>query len=111
MARIKRWKTEKYKIRTIVREKKKECCQTFCKENGEKDPWEIVKWAKDPWPLKAIMHYQRTFGALTPCYGAQAPGLCTIASSGSGASWASKWAAIWSGIGAIFRRIITPVAP
>jgi len=42
-------------MRTLVREKKNECWQTFCEENGEKDPWEIVKWAKDPWHLKATM--------------------------------------------------------
>jgi len=38
-----------------VREKKKECWQAFCEENGDKDPWEIVKWAKDLWHLKATM--------------------------------------------------------
>jgi len=38
-----------------VREKKNECWQTFCEENGEKDPWEIVRWAKDPWHLKATI--------------------------------------------------------
>jgi len=54
-SRIKRWKTEKDKIGTLVREKKKECWQAFCEENGEKDPWEIVKWAKDPWHLKTTM--------------------------------------------------------
>jgi len=34
-ARIKRWKTEKAKMRSLVREKKKECGQTFWEENGE----------------------------------------------------------------------------
>jgi len=42
-------------MRTLVREMKKECWQGFCEENGEKDLWEIVKWAKDPWHLKATM--------------------------------------------------------
>jgi len=42
-------------MRMLVREKKKECWQAFCEENGEKDLWEIVKWAKDPWHLKATM--------------------------------------------------------
>ena len=36
--RVKRWKVEKEKMRTMVREKKKECWKKFCKENGEKDP-------------------------------------------------------------------------
>jgi len=39
----------------MVREKNKECWQEFYKRNGEKDPWEIVKWAKDLWHLKATM--------------------------------------------------------
>jgi len=42
-------------MRTLVREKKKECWQAFCEENGEKHPWEIVKLAKDPWHLKSTM--------------------------------------------------------
>ena len=46
--RVRRWKTEKEKMRTRVREKKKECWEQLCKENGEKDPWEVAKWAKDP---------------------------------------------------------------
>jgi len=55
VARIKRWKLEKDKMSTMVREKKKQCWQAFCEENGKKDPWEIVKWAKDLWHLKATM--------------------------------------------------------
>jgi len=55
---------EKDKIRTLVREKKKECWQAFCEENGEKDQWEIIKWAKDLWHLKATM------GDLTDTMGA-----------------------------------------
>jgi len=50
-----RWQAEKEKMRTLVREKKKECWQKFCKEHGKKDPWEIVKWAKDPWHLTGTM--------------------------------------------------------
>jgi len=42
-------------MRTLVRTKKKECWQAFCEDNEEKDPWEIVKWAKDPWHLIATM--------------------------------------------------------
>jgi len=54
-ARIKRWKIEKDRMRTLVREKKKECWQRFYEQNEEKDWWEIVKWAKDLWHLKATM--------------------------------------------------------
>jgi len=46
---------EKDKLRMRVREKNKVGWPAFCEERGEKDPWEIVKWAKDPWHLKAIM--------------------------------------------------------
>jgi len=42
-------------MRALVREKKKECWQKFCEEHGEKDSWEIVKWAKDPSHLKGMM--------------------------------------------------------
>ena len=53
--RIKRWKAEKENIRTMVREKEKECWKRFYKENGEKDPWEVVKWAKDLWRIREGM--------------------------------------------------------
>jgi len=50
-----KWKKKQKKIRRMVREKKTKCWQNFCKENKEKDPWEITKWAKDPWRLKGSM--------------------------------------------------------
>jgi len=40
--------------------------------------------------MEEWQHQQRIFGALTPCCGARAPGLCTIASSASGASRAPR---------------------
>ena len=36
--RVRRWKAKKEKMRTMVREKKKECWKKFCEESGEKDP-------------------------------------------------------------------------
>ena len=45
--RLRRWKTEKEKIRLIVRYKKKEYWKQFCEKNEEKYLWEVVKWAKD----------------------------------------------------------------
>ena len=42
------------------------------------------------WQYPVHEHPQRIFGALTPCCGAWAPGLCTIASSASGASRAPR---------------------
>ena len=49
------WKKEQKKMRRLVKEKKMKYWQKFYKENGEKDPWEITKWAKDPWRLKGSM--------------------------------------------------------
>lgn len=46
--KVRPWKAEKEKIRLMVMEKKKEYWKKFCKENEEKDPWEVVKLAKDP---------------------------------------------------------------
>ena len=42
-------------MRMMVREKKKECCKKFCEGNGEKDPWEVVKWAKHPWRIREVI--------------------------------------------------------
>ena len=50
--RVRRWKAEKEKMRFMVRDKKKECWKRFCEENREKDPQEVVKWAKDLWRLE-----------------------------------------------------------
>ena len=52
---MRRWKAEKEKMRAMVREEKKKCWKRFCKENGEKDPWNMVKWAKDPWRIREVM--------------------------------------------------------
>ena len=39
----------------MIREKKRNCWQKFLKENGPKDPWEIVRQAKNPWGSKSRM--------------------------------------------------------
>jgi len=54
-ARVRRWKEEQAKVRALIKEKKTKCWQKFCKDNGTKDPWEITKWAKDPWRLKGTV--------------------------------------------------------
>lgn len=46
---------EKEKMKTMVREKKKKYWKRFCKENSEKDLWEVVKWAKDLWRIREVM--------------------------------------------------------
>ena len=53
--RVRRWKAEKEKMRSMVSEKEKECWKKFCKENREKDLWEVIKWAKDPWRIRQVM--------------------------------------------------------
>ena len=53
--KVRRWKTEKQKMRMIVREKKKVYWKKCCKENGEKDPKEVVRQAKDPCRIRKVM--------------------------------------------------------
>ena len=33
----------------MVREKKDKCWWSFCKDSGLQSPWEVVRWARDPW--------------------------------------------------------------
>ena len=50
--RLQRWRKASEKLRRWVGKKKEECWRTFCEEHGRKDPWEVIPWDKDPWPLK-----------------------------------------------------------
>ena len=36
-------------MKRMVREKKDRCSRTFCEDSGLRDPWEVVRWARDPW--------------------------------------------------------------
>ena len=45
--RWKKWKKAKGKMKRIIREKKRVCWQRFLKEDGNKDPWEVVRMAKN----------------------------------------------------------------
>ena len=47
--RWKKWKGEKAKLKWMIREKKRNCWQKLLKEHGTKDPWEVVRLAKNPW--------------------------------------------------------------
>ena len=47
--RWKCWKLEKTKMKQLIRRKKTECWQKFLGEYGQKDPWEVVRLAKNPW--------------------------------------------------------------
>src|SRR4029077_18306037 len=55
MERVRKWKGEAARMRYLVKEKKEKCWRRFCEESGEKDPWEVVRWAKDPLRLKERM--------------------------------------------------------
>ena len=46
---------ERYRLRNLIRDGKRKCWEDFCTESGEKLPWEVVRWAKDPWRLKERM--------------------------------------------------------
>ena len=53
--RWKKWKGDKVKLKWMIREKKRNCWQKFLKEHGTKDPWEVVRLAKNPWGSKSRM--------------------------------------------------------
>ena len=36
----------------MIQDGKRKCREDFCTESGEKSPWEVVRWAKDPWRLR-----------------------------------------------------------
>ena len=49
------WVRERYRLRNLIRDGKRKCWENFCTESGEKSPWEVVRWARDPWRLKKRM--------------------------------------------------------
>ena len=49
------WVRERYRLCNLIRDGKRKCWEDFCTESGEKSPWEVVRWAKDPWRLKERM--------------------------------------------------------
>ena len=49
------WVRERYRLRNLILDGKRKCWEDFCTESGEKSPWEVVLWAKDPWRLKERM--------------------------------------------------------
>lgn len=52
---LREWKAKVSQMKALVREKKETCWRRFCEENREKDPWELIRWAKDPLRLKERM--------------------------------------------------------
>ena len=49
------WVRERYKLCDLIEERKQKCGEDFCTASGEKSPWEVVRWAKDPWRPKQRM--------------------------------------------------------
>ena len=49
------WVKERHRLRNLIQDGKRKCWEDFCTESGEKSPWEVVRWAKDPWRLKERM--------------------------------------------------------
>ena len=43
------FRAEVSKMKRLVREKKNRCWRAFCEDLGLRDPWEVVRWARDPW--------------------------------------------------------------
>ena len=58
--RWKKWKQEKSKMKRMIREKKRACWQRSLKEHGIKDPWGVVRMAKNPWGRKERMKVLKT---------------------------------------------------
>ena len=53
------WGKERYRLRHLIQDWKRKCWENFCTESGVKSPWEVVRWAKDPWRLKERMEFLR----------------------------------------------------
>ena len=57
--KFKRWKGCTEKIKMMITER---CGRTYYEENSSRDPYEIVKWVKDPWRLKTRMRNLKNMG-------------------------------------------------
>ena len=53
------WKVEATKMKAMIRRKKEACWRKFCEESGDKNPWEVVRWARDPFRLGERMSVLR----------------------------------------------------
>ena len=63
--RLQRWRRAAAKLKWLVREKKEKCWRTFYEEHGRKDPWEVVRWGKDPYRLKTRIRNLRDLEGTT----------------------------------------------
>ena len=48
-ARWKKWKNERSKLSLMIKKSKEETWRKFLEEHGEKNPWDVVRLAKNPW--------------------------------------------------------------
>ena len=42
-------------MKRLVKEKKDRCWRAFCEESELQSPWEVVRWARDPWRVSDRM--------------------------------------------------------
>ena len=49
------FRAEVSKMKRLVKEKKDRSWRAFCEDSGLRDPWEIVRWARDPWRVSERM--------------------------------------------------------
>jgi len=49
-------KSQKKALHKMIKRKKRECWSKFLQQNGHKDPWHIVRIAKDPFAMKARLN-------------------------------------------------------
>ena len=50
-----KWRNAKATLNYMIKKKKEECWRNFVEEYGEKDAWEVARYAKDPFRLKGRM--------------------------------------------------------
>ena len=48
-------RSELTRMKQKMREKKHKCLRAFCEDSGLQSPWEVVRWAWDPWREKERM--------------------------------------------------------
>ena len=53
------FRAEVSRMKRLVREKKDQCWRAFCEESGLQSPWEMVRWARDPWRVSDRMRRLR----------------------------------------------------
>ena len=47
--------SEVSRMKRMVKEKKDRCWRAFCEDSELQSPWEVVRWARDPWRAQERM--------------------------------------------------------